>query len=105
MRVLKNIVEETNISLILLSEISDGVEYRDSFRPKLINVGTSDAVTDLADLVILMYRPYYYTGDEDMEGETELIVAKNSRGPRFTALVYFNNELMRFEEFDAGERF
>jgi replicative DNA helicase len=96
MEVLKTVSEEQNLAMILLSDIDDGVKYRSDHRPKLIDVGETDEVSRLADLVILLYRNAYYTGNEAKMQFTKLMIAKTNRGPCCSTEIYFDFSEQKF---------
>jgi replicative DNA helicase len=61
-----------------------------------------------ADVVMFLYRPEYYFGPTDsngnsIEGEAELIVAKQRNGPTGMVPLHFHKEYTRFESRARGE--
>lgn len=87
----------------VLSQLSREVEKRDDKRPTMADLRDSGAIEQDADVVLLAYRPAYYTkqstkfrnGDAeamakavDQENDMELIVGKNRLGPTGTVNLY-----------------
>jgi len=85
--------KEQNLQLVLLSQLSRGVERRrfedDQARPELQDLRDCGAIEQTADEVILMHREDYYREFKKNDGGTELIVAKNRLGPTGTVRVTF----------------
>ena len=87
-RELKNIAKENNVCVIVSSQLSRAVEYRNSIdgkRPLLSDLRESGAIEQDADKVIFIYRPEYYKIFQDQYGNNlqniaEFIVAKNRNG-------------------------
>ncbi len=73
------------------------VERQDR-RPTLDDFGALGSVKQHADLVLGIYREEMYSAGPDVEGATELIVAKNRSGPTGFIDLYFYHQWMRFED-------
>jgi len=105
-RSLKAIAKELNVPIITLSQLSRAVETRGgtSKRPQLSDLRESGAIEQDADFVMFLYRPDYY-GFQDEEGHntpglTELIIAKNRKGPVEDVNVKFVKHLTKFVDDD-----
>ncbi len=105
LRRLKQMAQEHNFLLLVGSEISRSAERRSgtSSRPMLCDLKDSGAIEELADKVIMVYRPEYYQLSEWEDGEPtlntgELIVCKNSMGKLENVKVAFNPESQRFSD-------
>lgn len=127
---LKQMAKELSVPVLLLSQLSRGVEARDNKRPMMSDLLESGAIEADADGVFLLYRPeYYLTRDEPSRrpeesddkfndryerwkaacdaasGLADIIVAKRRNGPTGTVRVRWNASLTRFENLAEHERY
>ncbi|PTH12223.1 DnaB helicase C-terminal domain-containing protein, partial [Staphylococcus auricularis] len=82
-RDLKNIANETGAIIILLSQLSRGVESRNDKRPMLSDIKEAGGIEADASLAMLLYRDDYYNTDDvdDFDKSTvECNIAKNKDG-------------------------
>lgn len=97
---LKRISQENGIVIFVNSQLSRAVESRCDKRPLLSDLRESGAIENISDVVIFIYRKDYYAipYDEDfcLNGETEIIVAKNKFGLTGMFYMYFNSEIIKF---------
>ena len=63
----------------------------------------SGAIEQDADVICLLYRPFYYTRNESERRGAEVIVAKQRNGPTDTVRLHFFEECLRFDN-PAPER-
>ena len=85
-RGLKALSRELDIPVVALSQLSRGPEARTDKKPLLSDLRESGSIEQDADLVMFLFRPEYYFGpiDKDgnsLEGVSELIVAKQPSKP------------------------
>lgn len=95
-RALKGIARELNIPILALSQLSRAVEARQDKRPQLSDLRDSGAIEQDADLVMLLYRPGYYSSVPEDESMAELIIAKHRNGPTGVVRLIFLKEYTRF---------
>lgn len=57
---MKVLAKEINIPIILLSQLSRGVDSRDDHQPKLTDLKETGDLENAADIVMLLYREAYY---------------------------------------------
>jgi len=78
---LKAMAKEFNVAMIVLSQLSRGIDNRNDKRPILSDLRDSGNLEQDADCVIFLYRDGYYLKDEKPEIESlEVIIAKNRDG-------------------------
>jgi len=99
-RELKAIAKEFNIPVIAISQLNRHVEHRESQRPRMSDLRDSGAMEQDSSKVILIHRPSYYLQQIDNniedDGEAELIVVKNRKGPQKIIKCAWMNEWMSF---------
>ena len=96
-RSLKALAKELNIRVVALSQLSRAVEQRSDHKPQLSDLRESGAIEQDADVVIFLYRPHFYSSDEEDEGKAEIILAKQRNGPPGIVNVAFISRFTRFE--------
>ncbi|UJW58764.1 replicative DNA helicase [Bacillus sp. A116_S68] len=95
-RALKIMARDLNIPVIVLSQLSRGVESRQDKRPMLSDLRESGSIEQDADIVAFLYRDDYYDAQSDNKDLIEIIVAKQREGPVGTAELAFVKEYNLF---------
>jgi len=107
-RSLKELARELSIPVVAISQLNRGVEGRADHRPLMSDLRESGAIEQDADVVLLLHREEYYEHDpqrrKELEGQAELIIAKQRNGPTGVVNLTFLSRYMRFEN-GARERF
>lgn len=93
---MKNLAREFNIPVILLSQLSRGVEQRQDKRPMMSDIRDSGNVEQDADIIAFLYRDDYYDKNSENKNITEIILAKHRNGPTGTVQSAFIKEYGRF---------
>lgn len=102
-RGLKALARELNVPVIALSQLSRGVESRDSGIPRLSDLRDSGSIEQDADVVMFIYRKDRNKVGLDPvdENTAELIVAKHRNGPLGTVKVKFDPDTAQFRPLDT----
>lgn len=93
---------EFKIPVLVLSQLSRGVEATADKRPQLQHLRESGNIEQDADAVLLLFREDYYKPETDRKGITEVIVAKQRDGPVGTVELRWNPEYVSFENLAKG---
>lgn len=98
---IKDLAIETKIPIVVCAQLSREVEKREkNKRPRLSDLRDSGAIEQDSDVVLLLYRSDYYTGENT--GGAELNIAKNRRGKTGTITLTFVAEYVHFESERRG---
>jgi replicative DNA helicase len=103
-RNLKLIAKECNIPMIVLAQLSRGVESRSEKRPLLSDLRESGSLEQDADIVSFLFRPEYYDMMRDEQGNSteglgEYIVAKQRNGSIGIAQMRFHPSIMKYTDY------
>jgi len=74
-----NLAKRLNIPVILAVQLNRAVESRDGSLPRLSDIRDSGKIEEIARVVFLLHRPFYYNDTED-PNELAVICAKASHG-------------------------
>jgi len=107
-RGLKALARELDVPVVALSQLSRAPEQRTDRRPQLSDLRESGSIEQDADVVMFLFRPEYYFGSTDkdgnnIEGQAELIVGKQRNGPTGTVDLYFHKAYTRFDSVSRDE--
>ncbi len=110
---LKQMAKDLNIPVVCCAQLSRSTEGRGkSHKPQLSDLRESGSIEQDADIVMFLYRPYYYKDEKDEEqqdeidkNKTELIIAKNRHGQVGTVELMFDSEFTRFRAVDVNDHF
>ena len=103
-RALKRLAVEWDVCILATSHLPTIVRDRKDPRPQLDDLGALGAMTQLADVVLGLYRHEMYESAPDVDGATELVVLKNRNGARGYVDLYFYKQWMRFEDMLEPDR-
>ncbi|WP_426429103.1 DnaB helicase C-terminal domain-containing protein [Staphylococcus equorum] len=97
-RDLKIIANETGAIIIVLSQLSRGVESRNDKRPMMSDMKESGGIEADASMAMLLYREDYYEQEDDPSGKSivECNVAKNKDGETGVIEFEFYKKTQRF---------
>jgi replicative DNA helicase len=96
---LKNMAKEYKIPVVLLSQLSRGVESQQDKRPTLKDLRDSGEIEQIADVVAFIYREdYYHKHEQNYQNThiTELLIDKNRQGSLGAVYLKFQSASNRF---------
>lgn len=97
---IKRLARELNIPIVLLSQLSRGVENRDCKVPNLADLRDSGSIEQDADTVLFLYREDYYALRKDPEAQPTnqavVVCAKQREGAVGNVPLYFDPERQTF---------
>ncbi|TLS37768.1 replicative DNA helicase [Pseudalkalibacillus caeni] len=96
---LKGIANEFNVPFIVISQLSRSVENRQDKRPVLSDLNESGTIEQIADVVMLLYRPDYYQNDDpETKDLVEINFAKSRQGRTGLHKMKFVKETNTFHD-------
>ena len=102
---LKTTARELNVPIIAIAQLNREAEKTASGKPRMSNLRECGALEQDADFIGLLWREEYYETNEEkkreVEGEAELIIAKQKDGPTGEIKLVFLKEYTRFENREA----
>lgn len=102
-RGLKQLARELHVPVVALSQLSRGVESRESPEPRLSDLRESGSIEQDADVVLFLWRPKGGDDDHDSDIDGEFInlkLAKHRNGPTGDLQLWFRKSQTRFFPID-----
>ena len=110
---LKVLAKELDIPVLVMSQLSRGVDSRDDKRPVLSDLRESGSIEQDADVVMFVYREHYYLKSREPEpgtaehtkwiqkieaahGRADLLVEKHRHGATNVIHLFFDENFTRF---------
>jgi replicative DNA helicase len=100
---LKAMARELGIPVLVLSQLSRGLERREDATPRLSDLRESGSIEQDADIVIFLHRPEIYAESLATRNIVEVHVSKNRNGPTGKTRLTFIKEFTRFESYTEEE--
>ena len=97
---LKQIAQEVDVPVIIISQLSKKVEERPDKHPLLSDLRESGIIEKYADTVMFIYRDGYYHLDKEKKDAAELIIAKQKSGNPGIIKLKWDAEKVRFTDFE-----
>lgn len=99
-KALKQMARKYNLPVLLVCQLSRGVEQRQDKRPMMSDLQDSGRIEQDADMILFLYRDDYYNKESDKQNIAEIIVAKQRNGPIGTVEMAFIKEYGKFVNID-----
>jgi len=84
----RDIAKDLGIPVLLLHQLNRGVESRSDKRPMLSDLKQAGKVEEVCRQAWFLYRPGYYTAEEEERRDLQLIVAKSNHGKTGTVKLW-----------------
>ncbi|MCO7176141.1 replicative DNA helicase [Sporolactobacillus kofuensis] len=97
---LKRMARKFNLPVLLVCQLSRGVEQRQDKRPMMSDLQDSERIEQDADMILFLYRDDYYNKESEKQNIVEIIVAKPRNGPVGTVDMAFIKEYGKFCNLD-----
>lgn len=95
---LKRLGKELGCPVLVLAQLSRGLEARTNKRPMMSDLAESGKIEQDADIIMFLYRDEYYNPDTKEPGITEVIVGKNRDGAVGMTKLTFDKRTQHFED-------
>lgn len=99
-RSLKALAREMDCPVVALSQLSRAPDARADHKPILSDLRESGAIEQDADVVMLLFREYYYSKDPADKGEAELNIAKQRNGATRIINLAWLEEYTQFADYE-----
>ena len=93
---LKNLAINLEVPLILNTQLSRDVEWRENKRPIIRDIPGTDGLINNADIIMMIYRDEFYDPESEDRGLAEISIHKNTNGPLGTIRLLFEPQFTRF---------
>ena len=101
-RALKALARELNIPVLVVSQLSRGVEQRSPQIPRLADLRQSGTIEQDADVVMFIYREDRYNADTPKKGIADIIISKHRNGPVGKIELYFDERRVTFRNLEKA---
>ncbi|MEM6404724.1 MAG: DnaB-like helicase C-terminal domain-containing protein, partial [Cyanobacteria bacterium P01_D01_bin.116] len=92
---LKQIAQDYNVPIILISNVNESVDKRKNNRPRLADLKRCDSIENIADLVMILYRESV-TSESD-SNVAEIAIVKQRNGATGTVKLLFDHQFVSFK--------
>ena len=99
-RGIKLIAKKFNLPVIILSQLNRLCEQRENKRPQMSDLRASGSIEQDADVIMFLYRDYYYNGNPKHEALCEINVNKFRDGEIGKVIVEYDLKKQFFKDID-----
>lgn len=96
MRELKQLAEDMNVPMLILTQLSRRVERRKVNIPKIKDIPKYKSVVPFADIILMLYREAYYVFNADRR-KAWCFIEKNARGKLGAIPLRWDDDKLSFE--------
>lgn len=100
---LLGLAKDLKIPVIALAQLNREWQKNEGRRPEMSNLAASSALEKDAASITILHRPGQFDRTMPNKEKTEAIIGKNRFGNSNSAILKFNEELCRFDEYTAEE--
>lgn len=100
---LKAMAKEFDCPVVVLAQLSRGVEQRQNKRPMLSDLRESGSIEEDGDVIAFLYRDDYYDAETEDANTLEIIIGKQRNGAVGTIKVAYQKETGRIIDVDWGK--
>lgn len=101
-RGLKALAREMKAPVIALSQLSRAPDARTDHHPVMSDLRESGSIEQDADVVMLLFREYYYDKNPELKNIAELNIAKQRNGPTGAIKLAWIPEYTKFNDLATG---
>jgi len=98
----KALAREMEAPVIALSQLSRAPDARTDHHPVMSDLRESGSIEQDADVIMLLYREYYYDKNPELKNLSEVIIAKQRNGPTGTVRLAWIPEYTKFNDLAVG---
>jgi len=107
-RELKAVAKQFEIPVVALCQLNRQVDYRENHRPRMSDLRSSGQIEQVADKILLLYRPEYYMERTIQPGgvneeHAEIGIVKNRNGATGWVNVLWDGETMKYVDRTGGK--
>ena len=95
---LKSLAEELQCPILLLSQLNDSAFKRKRHVPIAADFPVHEVLDKYADVILILYREYYYYMNEDMRDQAKLIVVRSKNNSCIGTHLRFDSDIPKFRE-------